>query len=89
MKTTLEIDDGVMRELKAKAAREGTTMSELVETALRILLRGEGRRPPELPPLPTWSGGEYLVDINDRGALYAAMNEDDPSIREPKRGGRR
>jgi hypothetical protein len=37
MKTTLEIDEAVMRELKARAAREGRTMSELVETALRAL----------------------------------------------------
>ena len=34
MKTTLEIDEGVMRSLKEKAARDGKTMSELVESAL-------------------------------------------------------
>ena len=51
MKTTLQIDDGVMRELKMRAARDGRTMSELVEAALRRLL---DERPPDkdLPPLP-------------------------------------
>jgi Ribbon-helix-helix protein, copG family len=34
MKTTLNIDDSVMAELKREAARQGRTMSELVETAL-------------------------------------------------------
>jgi hypothetical protein len=37
MKTTLNIDDRVMAELKREASRQGRTMSELVETALRLL----------------------------------------------------
>ena len=39
MKTTLNIDDGVMSRLKQEAARQGKTMSELVEIALRQLLQ--------------------------------------------------
>ena len=35
MKTTLNIDDTVMAKLKRESARQGRTMSELVETALR------------------------------------------------------
>jgi hypothetical protein len=41
MKTTLNIDDTVMAELKREAARQGRTMSELVETALRLLLSSQ------------------------------------------------
>ena len=37
MKTTLNIDDTVMAQLRREAARQGRTMSELVETALRNL----------------------------------------------------
>ena len=74
MKTTLEIDESVMAQLKQEAARQGKTMSELVETALRLLLR---RRTPDrsLAPLPTFNGGAELVDIADRDALYRAMEE--------------
>lgn len=72
MKTTLNIDDNIMRELKQEAARQGQTMSELVESALRMLLRTRKERP-KLPPLPTFDGGEFLVDISDREALYRAM----------------
>jgi hypothetical protein len=36
MKTTLNIDDTVVAELKRVAARQGCTVSELVETALRL-----------------------------------------------------
>ena len=44
MKTTLNIDDTVMAELKREAVRQGRTMSELVETALRLLLRSQRKR---------------------------------------------
>ncbi|MGD0025692.1 MAG: ribbon-helix-helix protein, CopG family [Xanthobacteraceae bacterium] len=74
MKTTLNIDDTVMAELKREAARQGRTMSDLVETALRLLLRAQRKRKP-LPPLPTFHSGGMLVDIADRDALYDAMED--------------
>ena len=74
-KTTLTIDEGVMRDLKAEAARRGSTMSELVEAALRRLLEPDPYEP-ELPPLPTFDGGRELVDISDREALYRVFDED-------------
>ena len=72
MKTTLNIDDTVMAQLKREAARQKRTMSELVETALRGLFRSQKRRE-DLPPLPTFHSGGTLVDIADRDALYQAM----------------
>ena len=72
MKTTLNIDDTVMARLRRESARTGRTMSELVETALRLLLRS--RQKPVAPtPLPTFDSGGAVVDIADREALYAAM----------------
>jgi hypothetical protein len=72
MKTTLNIDDAVMVRLKREAARQGRTMSELVETALRGLLQSR-KKPVELCPLPTFNSGGALVDVADREALYQAM----------------
>jgi plasmid stability protein len=72
MKTTLNIDDTVMAELRREAARQGRTMSELVETALRNLFKSQ-KEPADLAPLPTFHGGGALVDIADREALYQAM----------------
>ena len=72
MKTTLNIDDGVMRRLRREAARTGRTMSELVETALRGLLRAKATTV-ELRPLPSFKSGGALVDVADREALYRAM----------------
>jgi hypothetical protein len=72
MKTTLNIDESVMSALKKEAARRGCTMSELVESALRLLLRAPKSHRP-LPALPKFASGGALVDISDREALYQAM----------------
>jgi hypothetical protein len=72
MKATLNIDDKVMADLKREAARQGRAMSELVETALRLLLKSQCSRT-KIKPLPTFDGGGELVDIADRNALYDAM----------------
>jgi hypothetical protein len=72
MKTTLNIDDTVMAELRREAARQGRTMSEMVETALRLLLRSQRKRE-AIPALPKFHSGGTLVDIADRDALYQAM----------------
>lgn len=72
MKTTLNIDDTVMAQLRREATRQGRTMSELVETALRLLFRSQKKRE-ELPPLPSFQSGGALVDVADRDALYQAM----------------
>ncbi len=81
MKTTLNIDDTVMAELKREAARQGRTMSELVETALRLLFRPQRKRK-QLRDLPTFNSGGHLVDIADRNALYDAM--EDRRLYDPK-----
>ena len=72
MKTTLNIDDTVMAELKREAARQDRTMSDLVETALRLLFRSQRKRG-AIPALPTFRSGGTLVDIAERDALYHAM----------------
>jgi hypothetical protein len=72
MKTTLNIDDSVMAQLKRESARQGRTMSDLVETALRLLFRPRKDRA-AMGDLPTFKSGGALVDIADREALYHAM----------------
>ena len=78
MKTTLNIDDSVMQRLREEAARRGTTMSALVEAGLRRVLASPEtteRAEETLTPLPSWNGGEELVDVSDRDALYRTMEE--------------
>ncbi len=75
MKTTLNIADAVFRRLKRESARQGRTMSELVETALRQLFESQTEAR-ELPPLPTFHGGPERVDVADRDALYDLIERD-------------
>ena len=78
MKTTLNIDDHVMHRLREEAAKRRTTISELVEAALRRMLadtsHGEDRRNAR-PVLPAWRSGGALVDMSNRAELYSAMEE--------------
>ena len=79
MKTTLNIDDTLMRGLRQEAARRDTTMTALVEPGLRIVLAdpdAAGGKIVDLPPLPSWSSGGQLVDISDREELYSAMEDE-------------
>lgn len=46
MKTTVEIADGLARAAKELAAREGTTLRELIEAGLRAVLRERRRKSP-------------------------------------------
>ncbi|HVS15698.1 MAG TPA: ribbon-helix-helix protein, CopG family [Thermoanaerobaculia bacterium] len=74
MKTTLNIDDSVMQRLREEAARQGRTMSELVEAGLRrILAHRPAAAETPLPELPRWRSGGARVDLADREALSEVM----------------
>ena len=76
MKTTLNIDDTVMRRLREEAARRDTTMSSLVEAGLRHVLADPGAEEEDakpLPPLPSWKSGGQRADISNREELYGVM----------------
>lgn len=72
MKTTLNINDVTMRELKREAARRRQTMSELVEAALRTITEPK-RQETKLPPLPEFRSGGLRVNVANRDALYDVM----------------
>lgn len=74
MKTTLVIPDPVMRRAKSAAAERGTTLSALVEAALRAYLDTRPPPPADLPPLPVWDTGGLRIDVADREALYQVLD---------------
>ena len=59
MKTTLDLRDDLLTEAKARAARERTTLTRIVEEGLSLRLRGPVRSRGRLKALPvsTRSGG--------------------------------
>ena len=72
MKTTLNISDVTMTALKQEAARQGRTMSELVECALRNLLQ-PNQETVDLPELPEFRTGGARVNVANRETLYDVM----------------
>jgi len=73
MRATLTIPDPVLRDLKRRAAKRGTTMSELATELLRKGL-ADRPKPARLLALPSFNAGPPLVDVADRDALYDVLD---------------
>ncbi len=75
MRTTLDLDDALIKAAKQRAVREGITLTRLLELALRQFLRTKRSPTPgfrlelHTNPSPLIPG----VDIDDRDALYERM----------------
>jgi hypothetical protein len=71
MRTTVRLDEGLMREVKAEAARRGQTVTHLIEKGLRLVLAGSGRgtrRTRVTLPVSRATGGTHPgVDLDDSG----------------------
>lgn len=79
MRTTVTIDDRLLREAKAAAARGGRTLSDLVDDGLRMLLaRGSAGATATRVDLPTFGGSGVRpgVDLQDRIGLADLLDED-------------
>ncbi len=77
MRTTLNLPDGLVEQAKAHAASSGRTLTSLIEEGLRLVL--EQRNLPATPqPLPAYGqpSGRILVDLTDRDAVWAILDED-------------
>ena len=76
MRTTLRIDDHLVREAKKIAERTHHTLGEVVEEGLRILLahrRSRGKKAES--PLVTFKGGGLRpgIDLDDSASLLDVM----------------
>jgi hypothetical protein len=77
MRTTLNLSDVLAAEAKLRAASEGRTLTSFIEEALRDRL-AKSTEPAPVRPLPTFgdpSTSRFLVDIDDRDALWEALDE--------------
>lgn len=74
VKTTLNIDDALLRDAKAFAARNGTTLTGVIERALRDLLRARATDSVESPYRLNWPVRRSTklpdIDIADRDAMF-------------------
>ena len=79
MRTTLDIDTPVLRDLKKLQKKEKKTLGQLVSELLAEALdRRQKGRP--APPKFEWvsKAMRELVDISDKDALHAVLDRRDP-----------
>lgn len=74
MRTTVDINDEILREAKRRAAQEGTTLRDIIERALRThLMRGRRRPGYRLQWRPERGRLQPGVRLDDRDALFDHM----------------
>lgn len=75
MRTTIDLNDTVLRAAKRRAAEDGKTLKALVEEALRAHLSGKPRRADYRLQWRTEQGTlNPGVDLTDRDALFDLMD---------------
>jgi len=70
MRTTITLDDTLLAQLKKRAAASGTTVSRLIEQAVRLFVR--------TPPAPKKQNRFELVTFG-RGGRFSRQNLDKTS----------
>jgi hypothetical protein len=79
MRTTIRLDEHLLRDAKQFAARTGKTLTTVIETALReMLARRDKRVKPGRVKLPTFAGNGLFpgVDLNDTASLLELMERE-------------
>ena len=78
MRTTVRLDEGLLREAKAEASRKGETVTALIERGLQAGARGRrarGRRARITLPVSRATGGTHPgVDLDDTSAVMDRLD---------------
>ncbi len=83
MRTTVDIDDPVLKDLKKIQQKEGKSLGRLISDLLaQALGERKSTKSPTRPPQWISKAMGARIDLADREALYAAM-EQEP---EPNKG---
>lgn len=80
MRTTLNLNDDLVRQAKQRAAAEDRTLTSVIEDALRRLLAEDARRAEAPYRVPVGDGPRGVlpgIDLSDPRALRDLMDEED------------
>ena len=82
MRTTVQIDDDLIRDLKNRAHDEGTSLAKLINRVLRHGIKALQRANKPVRPFreKTFSMGEPKIDLDK--ALSLAASLEDEEVRE-------
>jgi hypothetical protein len=77
MRTTLDIDDGLLERARRRARELGTTLTQYVENALAAALAVRSRSAPRFRLRWKAHKGRFIggFDVADRDTLYDAMEQ--------------
>ena len=81
MRTTIRLDDSLLRDAKAMAAKAGRSLNDFIEEAVRLAVRAPSALPAASVELPVFRGGHGLragVNIDSGTALLDLMDDDRP-----------
>jgi hypothetical protein len=78
MRTTIDLPDELLRQARARAAEEGTTLTALLAEGLRLRLgRGGPRKRPGRLPVSRLGGGLHpWIDPASNASLLDAADDD-------------
>lgn len=76
MKTTMEINDELMRQVRRIVQRDGVTLKSLVEQGLRLILKRQNVPPQRKRPQPVVFKGEPGFCPEFQGKDWAAFKEE-------------
>jgi hypothetical protein len=82
MRTTVDLPDELLRQARARAAAEGTTLTALLAEGLRLRLSGSptDRRRPKRLPISTVGGGlQPWIDPSSNASLLDAADDSAPT----------
>ena len=76
MRTTIDLDDDVLRALKRRQQAEGKTLGRLVSELLAQVLEGEPRTRVDV----SWTTSDLRprVDLDDKDAVWAVLDGTTP-----------
>jgi len=76
VRTTLDIEDTVLKEVRALQRREGGAIGDIVS---RLLAEALAHRPREVVPAFEWTSRPMaaLVDLADKDVVYAILDRPD------------
>ncbi|HYW33291.1 MAG TPA: YlcI/YnfO family protein [Gemmatimonas sp.] len=81
MRTTIRLDDHLLREAKARAARAGRSLNEFIEDAVRSAVLDNREPSRHTHEIPVFRGGRGLrpgVDLDSNAALMDLLDDDPP-----------
>ncbi len=77
MRTTVRLDENLLRQVKQEAQERGETLTAMIERGLRLVLAGSRSRPRRgrvrLPVSRAGGGALPGLDLNDSSALLDRM----------------